>query len=379
MKKVFAVVATVVILAGAYLAFTRSSLMRDVLDDVPNTVEAYDPDKFYYKLLSDNEKKAYDLIMSEILDFPERILIPELSDSELDDVYEAILYDNTQLFFLDKTCSTQSETFKTYFYPEYVMDKEEYALKFSQLENVENSIVSQATGEDDFEKELFLHDYLLKTCSYCDEISSDTSSAYSCLVSKNASCEGYAKAMCRLLEKCGIECFVTVGYVKGENGTDEGHMWNIVRINGKYYHLDPTWDDNNNDNSRLTYTYFNDSDEMIMKTHSFTDRYLGLCTSTDDNFYVRTNALFSSFDLTVKNKIVGLLVKNADSGSPLASFMFENKQDYISAKENLFDNEQIYRLLDRANLVSDKKFVTDRVYYWNDDNFFVINVFNFYR
>ena len=375
MKKVFACLLAVIVAAGVYFFVEKSGLF----DGIPDYVESYSPDKFYYKNLNSTSKKAYDLIMREICDFPERILIPSLGNSELDSVYEAILYDHPQFFFLKNTCNTRSNGAKTFFYPEYTMDKSEYDEKLAALEKAENEIISQITTDDEFETELFLHDTLLKNCTYSDEISYVTSSPYGCLIERRASCEGYAKAMCRLLEKCGLECILAVGEVqKNEDVSNVGHMWDIVKINGKYYHLDPTWDDNNNDNSRLSYIYFNDNDDLLRKTHTIPDRFLGLCNSTDDNYFVKTSALFSTYDESVKNKISALIVKGADSGSPIAPFMFENESDYKKAQKDLFDNEQIYRLLQRADMITDKKLITDKVYYWPEDTFFVITVFNFY-
>lgn len=379
MKRIFAILFAIVILAGAFVALQKSELFVNFFDGVPKTVEEYDPEAYYYKnLSSDTSKKAYNMIMGEIFTFPEKILIPSLSDPELDEVYEAILYDNPRLFFLESTCHTQMSGSKNYFYPEYSLEGAEYLTQFAALEKAEDEIVSKAPRGDEFETELYLHNAVLKTCVYSEGVSGETSSPYSCLVEKKASCEGYAKAMKRLLEKCGIECFLAVGQVDDGKGSTEGHMWDIVRINGKYYHLDPTWDDNNNDDLRPSYTYFNDNDSLISKTHVVTDRYAGICTSIDDNYYRKTNAFFASYDGAVRNKISGMLSRNADSGSDLVTFMFENEDDYKNAKQDLFDNEKIYRLLDRADLATDKTLVTDRVYFWNDDKFFVINIFNYF-
>lgn len=53
-------------------------------------------------------------------------------------------------------------------------------------------------------------------------------------------CAGYAKTFMVLCRKCGIECY----YMEGSGSP--AHAWNIVRINGKLYYADPTWDDNDN-------------------------------------------------------------------------------------------------------------------------------------
>ena len=59
------------------------------------------------------------------------------------------------------------------------------------------------------------------------------------------------------------------------NNPDKGikyrHTWNIVRINGKYYHLDATFDNTLTRNctigEEIRYDYFNLEDKSIFRDH----------------------------------------------------------------------------------------------------------------
>ena len=63
------------------------------------------------------------------------------------------------------------------------------------------------------------------------------------LIKKQAVCEGYALALRQALECIGIECKYVEGYPhKPESTKWEGHAWNQVKINGKWYNCDLTWD-----------------------------------------------------------------------------------------------------------------------------------------
>lgn len=53
-------------------------------------------------------------------------------------------------------------------------------------------------------------------------------------------CEGYAKSFKVLCDQFGIPCVLIGGRVLS---TGEGHMWNGVQLNGKWYLVDVTWDD----------------------------------------------------------------------------------------------------------------------------------------
>lgn len=60
-----------------------------------------------------------------------------------------------------------------------------------------------------------------------------------------AVCEGYAKTYALLLNTAGIDAYVVGG--KNTNPDSDGHAWNIVKLNGTYYHVDVTWDDESYD------------------------------------------------------------------------------------------------------------------------------------
>ncbi|MBQ3343455.1 MAG: hypothetical protein IJG84_16260 [Kiritimatiellae bacterium] len=95
---------------------------------------------------------------------------------------------------------------------------------------------------DDAEKALRLHDYIIKVCDYDDVAAKGKDSSclartvYSVLVRGRAVCEGYTMAYRHLLNAVGIISEETVG-------NDGRHVWNYVRISGRWYHVDVTWDD----------------------------------------------------------------------------------------------------------------------------------------
>lgn len=111
------------------------------------------------------------------------------------------------------------------------------------------------TGSD-YEKALFVHDYLVEHTFYDLEgyrKGSDRMiyTAYGALVNHAAVCNGYAAAYQYLLRKLGVNCMIATGTVKesarsdlAKNaGSDGGHAWNWVELDGKFYWVDVTWDD----------------------------------------------------------------------------------------------------------------------------------------
>ncbi len=63
--------------------------------------------------------------------------------------------------------------------------------------------------------------------------------AYGSIMGGYSICQGYSRGFMTLCQKAGLWC-VTVGGVAGEN---EGHMWNMVKLDTGNYHVDVTWSD----------------------------------------------------------------------------------------------------------------------------------------
>lgn len=138
-------------------------------------------------------------------------------------------------------------------------EQTEYVMKQAK------AIVSSITqvGMDDHEKVKAIHDYVVKHISY--DTSYKAYTAYEALVNRSAVCQGYALLTYQLLKEAGIENHFVTG-----TGDGQPHAWNLVKIENKWYHLDTTFDDPLPDEQgRVTYSYFNLSDEQIARNHEW--------------------------------------------------------------------------------------------------------------
>ncbi len=101
-------------------------------------------------------------------------------------------------------------------------------------------------GKSDYSKVKAIHDYIIKRVSY--DFTYEKYSAYNALIEKSSVCRGYASAAYRMFTDAGIECRI-IGTVD--------HTWNIVKVNGKWYNIDLTWDDpNKSKGPQVIYDYF---------------------------------------------------------------------------------------------------------------------------
>ncbi|UVI28744.1 transglutaminase domain-containing protein [Paenibacillus spongiae] len=112
-----------------------------------------------------------------------------------------------------------------------------------------------------------IHDWVVTNVEYDQSLSRYT--AYEALNLGSAVCQGYTLLMYRMLEKAGIENRI----IEGEVDTGS-HVWNLVKLDGKWYHLDATWDDPVPDRAgTVGYKYFLKNDEQMRKDHTWVKAY----------------------------------------------------------------------------------------------------------
>lgn len=308
------------------------------------------PFKYYYNDLSAKEKHAYNMILNHIYDMPEHIRVPSLEEDELNNVFSAILADNPDLFFLGRRCSVNSGLGFYYFDAEYSMSQQEYKTKLQEFNSAVDGIVKNLSDtEDQWQTELEIHDYIVDHCSY--KIVEDDhiySSSYGCLVNNEAGCEGYSKCAKVLFDKVGIESICVSGNSADSHGNSGPHMWNIVKINGNYYHLDCTWDDPVTGKGNMkTYSYFNISDALISKTHSGYSVRL-ICNSMDANYYNVTKKCFNTYNSNTESKIISTLVKEYLAGNKQIQFRFSDRGVYSEAYTELISKNRFSYIINEA-------------------------------
>ncbi len=337
-------------------------------------------DNYWSNRLNESEQKAYKCILSSITDFPEQIPITKVEDGEMNDVFEALSYDNPDFFFLGYSSSVQKSGYNHYFIPEYIISKEEYNSYLNQVNAVVDELITQTQGMSEYEKELYVHDYLVSNCEYNDSAGALKTTIYGTLINKQANCEGYSRTTQYVLNKMGIKCRVIIGEANNADGKAEGHMWNVVSIEGKEYNLDVTWDDYklngvNEKDTAPSHMYMNVPTSEIELSHkSAYPQDNSQCVSNDLNYYLANGLYFAQYNNEVKNAIVKETINQVNNGKSSIEIKFTNQSAYDTAVQRLFDSQEIYRIIARANLQSYFK-IKNEIYYVNTDDKYVIRIF----
>lgn len=84
-----------------------------------------------------------------------------------------------------------------------------------------------------------MHDHLVRTIQYSASLGAFVAhDIEGAIFEKKCVCEGYALAYKYYMNRLNIPCKVVSGVSKGQP-----HAWNQIKINGKWYFVDATWDD----------------------------------------------------------------------------------------------------------------------------------------
>lgn len=166
--------------------------------------------------------------------------------------------------------------------------------------SVADECMQNASG--DYARALWLHDWLTHHADY------DYSFTYfypdGVLLYGKGVCQSYALAYEMLLKLVGIDSVYVTGTANGGS-----HGWNLVKIDGRWFHVDCTWDDPAP--GRENHNYFCVPDSVMMKDHLWRNevQILPKSTGIDYMYALRSGADACTSDKDVK-RILDEALKN---------------------------------------------------------------------
>ncbi|MCR5835037.1 MAG: transglutaminase-like domain-containing protein [Lachnospiraceae bacterium] len=131
--------------------------------------------------------------------------------------------------------------------------------KQKEVMNLAADIIKSVTDEkmSDYEKEKAIYDWMCENIgedkgmlTVVPTSSKDSDNPYGTLKFRQAVCVGYATTFRLFMNMMGIDCMVV-------HNTDLFHSWNLVKLDGHWYHTDVYTDSETGD-----YSHFNMSDSM---------------------------------------------------------------------------------------------------------------------
>lgn len=263
----------------AYNDFTKRSNTKKrqaLYNDILKICQDFSAD------FQDVSETEYGYIVSEI-----NALKYNLSENEVCEVFFMFKQDHPEYYWLSNrvvyAMTSDSDTAvitEVYIlcYSDFCSGETRRKLNSVIEKTFEEYISAAKDNEGDFKKALIIHDKIIDSADYgYDENGKalDTGFAHSIASvfdeddSTQPVCEGYSKAYQLLLNYFGIDNILVTG---------SSHAWNAVKLDGKWYQIDATWDDQPSFTAGRIYKYFL-SESQYWETH-----YANSCSDSGTAF-----------------------------------------------------------------------------------------------
>ncbi len=305
----------------------------------------------YYKDLLTEEKeiKLYEDLLYAVITHDEEFEIKHFDTETVNKVSLYLTLDNPFIVLSDNLL----EYTLTHDYDSAIIDYlTEFDIPFSMeyeemteeilesIKKAEEIISLLPEYEDEYYIARYLHDHLATNVYYSSDEDTRTyhCTPYSALITGSGKCESYSRAYALLCNMAGLECFMVM-YDQSQSDDGVGHMWNMVKVNGNYYHVDVTHDSFTQDigypKNYIAYDYFLVNEDGLSTPGLISEKIRDIIpevTSDADTYFVKNNLIFDSYNRNTVGKAAGkYLREQKKDGYCGVSIKFTDKKDYDKA------------------------------------------------
>lgn len=247
--------------------------------------------EYYLKQMGKAQQEAYRNMYAGLVQLSPEFPVRRLDGRELSDVFFCLRLDHPEIFYVSGfTFRFFQESEYVRFCPEYMFEKKKIKEHQKALESRVSRLLRQALGQGPEEKERFVHDFICENVTY-DKLKKQYSHEIIGPLQQGVGvCEGIAKTVKLLLDRLGVECIIAVSQAAPERGVRYRHAWNILRLDGSWYHLDATFDNSLGRYGARRYDYFNLDDRQIFRDHEPLIYPAPACAD-GNRFYYKTQRL----------------------------------------------------------------------------------------
>ena len=261
--------------------------------------------------------------------------IGEEIQSGIDAIFEAIIFGCPELFFVKQGQKDKDkEKGISYSYAGRQVSLEfanKYQQDVSDLWNILDTEINRIVGivkkiPNKIEQIHRINQYLCARVKTNSSTEGRFGDAYGALILKEARCEGYAKAAKLILDRVGFDSIIAYGRALSGGG-QEDHAWNIIEVNGNYYHFDFTWNSGRSQHGIPGQEYMFLDDDTAKIEH-FPHHTYPVCADKTKMFWVKNNGIVKYHSDLSRIKIVPF--KN--------NYLGMAKYDSPLSKEDLEEN-----------------------------------------
>ncbi len=221
----------------------------------------------------ENHRKAERIIRAAALNNQTTATVPYSLISDLlaeryafSNWWELVIRDNPDLLFERVAFSINYTPTEAYIPLNYIFETTELDGARAELNSKVDEVVNDIkelglTRADDIC--LYVHEYLADRIVYTSNVGDQLEySPYGALVLGKCVCQGYAEAAKAILDRLGITNILTLS-------EKANHIWNTILIDGKWYNMDITWDDQTTFRSHKYFMISDATAVSVYKTDDF--------------------------------------------------------------------------------------------------------------
>lgn len=267
---------------------------------------------YYYNQMNKAHQAAYHAMKTGLTALAPSFAVPRLDGRELTDIFFKLRLDCPEIFYtVGFHYRFYPDSANVEMIPEYLFDKAKVKDHQKAMKARVEKLARPALKLKEWEKEQYVHDFICENVRY-DKLKKPYSHEIIGPLGQGVGvCEGIAKSVKILCDALGIWCIIALSENNPEKKIKYRHTWNIVRIDGKYYHLDVTFDNTlsrgknqsekegsagGGEKAAIRYDYFNLCDAQFFRDHEPVIWKVPVCDDADHFYYKEKKLSFTKYE-----------------------------------------------------------------------------------
>jgi len=298
--------------------------------DIAESVFTTDGFLYYYETqLNDKQKEMYQKVLAGLLSLQEEFDVPFGSVDEYLKIFTYIRKDHPILFYTNRfTLRTFSNPQRAVFIPQYINNKNYIERRINDVHNYLKRF-DHIKDKSDLEKLTYVYTYFTRTYTYDHSFRDYSYHILGPIVNKTAVCDGIARTMKLILDYLNVKCIYVTGRMINPppNMPNDNHAWNIVNIDGNFFHIDATWDLPERGKTTDYFRNFMLTDSQIRRTRIIESR-APRCNTYGRDYFSMNNMIVRNL-----NEFRNFATNRLEQGNKRIIVKFEN----MTFSQRLYD------------------------------------------
>ncbi len=246
---------------------------------------------YYYQHLDRRGQAAYHAMKAGFTALSPSFSVPRLDGRVLSDIFFQLRLDCPEIFYVTGFSYRFAHGAENVeLLPEYLFEKSKIRDHQKALSARIEKLVRPLRDKSPWEQESCIHDFICANVRY-DKLKKPYSHEIIGPLGQGVGvCEGIAKSVKALCDALGLWCIIAISEANPEQGVKYRHAWNILRLDGQYFHLDATFDNSLGQDGVIRYDYCNLDDARLFRDHQPVVYPIPSCPD-NSRFFYRENKL----------------------------------------------------------------------------------------